>query len=554
MVSNERMAKRSSLPLLVFAALLLALWLGPARPAQAQIGGVPLPGAAQPEPAPPAAPAPVEPDSPLAALLAFREAARGEHWDDAAHFLTLTDANRERGPELAERLDAVLNSIFNLDPESISGQSEGRLDDGLPPDVERIAEVIVVGGDPEPVRMIRSPANPETPWVFGPATVSRIDEWYSNLRTRWIRDWLVDAHLSLLVREGPLGLPYWQWLALPLLGLFSWAVGRGLRALVRPVIRGLTARSRTSYDDHLVVSIGAPLTLAFALLVFVVSAALLQLDREALLMVGVVTRAGLAFAFFWGLWRSASVMVAWSMTRPWAVHSPSARNLLMIGSNIARGAIALVGVLGVLAAIGYPVGTVLAGLGIGGLALAFGAQKTVENVFGSVSLAIDQPIRVGDFVKIEDFVGTVEDIGLRSTRFRTLDRTVISIPNGRLSDQRLESFEVRDRMRLATTVSLTYSTTRTQMQNVLGGLEQVLRSHPDIWPDAVVVKFAALASSSLDIEIMAWFQVPTWGDFQRCREEVLLGFMGVVEEAGTGFAFPTRTVHLARESGPSDRS
>lgn len=196
-----------------------------------------------------------------------------------------------------------------------------------------------------------------------------------------------------------------------------------------------------------------------------------------------------------------------------------------------------------LAVFGYPIGTVLAGLGIGGLALAFGAQKTIENVFGSFSLAVDQPFRVGDFVKVEDFVGTVEDIGLRSTRFRTLDRTIVSIPNGKLADQRLESFEPRDRMRLSTTLSITYGTTRSQMNAVLEGLERVLRGHPRIWPDAVTVKFKEIGAGGLDVEVNAWFQVPTWSDFQRCREEVLLGFMQVVEDAGTTFAFSTRTVH-----------
>jgi MscS family membrane protein len=199
----------------------------------------------------------------------------------------------------------------------------------------------------------------------------------------------------------------------------------------------------------------------------------------------------------------------------------------------------------VLAAGGYPVGTLLAGLGIGGLAIAFGAQKTIENVFGSLSLVVDQPFRVGDFVSVDNFVGTVEDIGLRSTRFRTLDRTLISIPNGKLAEQRLESFEARDRMRLATTLAIQYGTTHAQMQAVLDGLERVLREHPLIWPDAVTVKFKALAESALEIEVMAWFKVPTWAEFQRCRQEVLLRFMQVVEDAGTAFAFPTHTVHLA---------
>ena len=259
---------------------------------------------------------------------------------------------------------------------------------------------------------------------------------------------------------------------------------------------------------------------------------------------------GLVFALFWALWRTIAVFAALTLTRPWARTNPATLSLLTVGSNILRGAVVALGVLAMVAALGYPVGTVLAGLGIGGLALAFGAQKTVENVFGSMALAVDQPLRVGDFVKVEDFVGTVEDIGLRSTRFRTLDRTVVSIPNGKLADQRLESFQLRDRMRLATTVGLTYATTRQQMQAVLAGFERVLRSHPRIWADEVIVKFKAFGASSLDIEVMAWFQVPTWEEFQECRQDVLLEFMRVVEEAGSSFAFPTRTIHLVQGETP----
>jgi MscS family membrane protein len=198
-----------------------------------------------------------------------------------------------------------------------------------------------------------------------------------------------------------------------------------------------------------------------------------------------------------------------------------------------------------LAQLGYPVASLIAGLGVGGLAFALAAQKTVENMFGAFSLGVDQPFREGDFVKIEDFVGTVEAIGLRSTRVRTLDRTLISIPNGRLSEQRIESYTARDRIRLACTIGLVYDTSSQAIRQVLSGLERVLRDHPKIWPDAVVVRFSEFGPSSLDIQVMAWFMTQDFGEFQAIRQDVLLDFMRVVEEAGSSFAFPTRTLHVA---------
>jgi MscS family membrane protein len=160
-------------------------------------------------------------------------------------------------------------------------------------------------------------------------------------------------------------------------------------------------------------------------------------------------------------------------------------------------------------------------------------------------------------VKIQDFVGTVEAIGLRSTRFRTLDRTLVTIPNGQLADSRLESLTARDRMRLHAIIGVVYETTEAQMREVLAGFEKVLRDHPKIWTEAMVVRFREFAASSLDIEVMAWFETQVFSEFQLYRQEVLLGFMGVVERAGSSIAFPTRTVHLVgsdprREPEPVD--
>lgn len=362
--------------------------------------------------------------------------------------------------------------------------------------------------------------------------------------SRWVTDWLVRSHLGSLTAPGPFDIMWWQWMALVVALAVAWWGGRLLGAITRGVLWRVSSRTGTVWDDRVFGSLGPPIGVAWTLALFAALGHSIGLPDAGERVIVQVVRGAWVATVFWGLWRSVNVFVEFTLSRPWAAESPSARHLLTIGSNLAKGAIAALGGLALLAAFGYPVTTLLAGLGIGGLALAFGAQKTVENLFGSMALAVDQPFRVGDFVKVEEFVGTVEDIGLRSTRFRTLDRTLISIPNGKLADQRLESFAVRDRMRLATTIGVEYGTTGAQMQQVLEGFERVLREHPKIWPDAVVVRFKEFGASSLDIEIMAWFVVPTWADFQVCRQEVLLGFMQVVEQAGTSFAFPTRTVHL----------
>jgi len=544
-----RQPKLSQIVLAFPVAGALALILAVATPAGAQLPGVP----AEPQPAqPPEQPSTEEPaidavapDSPRASLRAFFDAADAGQWEQAARYLSLTDSLRPRAATLAERLKGVIDSRRLIDIEAVSGESRGNLDDNLPSGVEDVSASDAAVTD-ERVRMIKTSDAQGAYWAFSPNTVARIDTWYQRLPDRWIRDLFTGTRFDVLLRPGFFGVLWWHWILLPFIAMIAWAAGRALRSFAGGLLRALTRRTATTWDDQLLTNLGPPLTLIFSVLLFLLGCVLIQITREAIAFVQIFTRPILAFAVFWGLWRSVPTLMQFITSQPWAASSPSAGNMLAIGANILRGIVVGLGTIAMIAALGYPVTTVLAGLGIGGLALAFGAQKTVENVFGSVSLAVDQPFRIGDFVKVEDFVGTVEDIGLRSTRFRTLDRTVVSIPNGKLADQRLESFQVRDRMRLATTVGLTYDTTQKQMKAVLVGFERVLREHPRIWPDAMVIKFKEFAASSLDIEIMAWFDVPTWGDFQACREEVLLGFMGVVEEAGASFAFPTRTVHLVQ--------
>jgi len=484
-------------------------------------------------------PAAIPRESPRAAVRVFLDAARDRRWEDAARFLSLTNEDRARGPQLARRLATVLESRYRFNPDQVSSAPEGRLDDDLPTDLEEIAQV-----EAEPVRLERTTENHGVYWVFDSQTVAHIDDWFLSMRTQWLRNLIVAAGMPSLLRQGPMGLRYWQWIVVPILILSSWLLALAVHAVGKPLMASVTARTRSPWDDRIVTGFGPPFTLALGIGAFTLGWILLELPRPTLVAVAPFLRVGVAFAAVWALWRSSGVLFAWAMSRSWAASSASYRNLVSIGSKIWQGAVVSLGAVAILDALGFPVTTALAGIGIGGLAIAFGAQKTIENLFGSLALAVDQPFRIGDFVKVQDFVGTVEDIGLRSTRFRTLDRTIVSIPNGKLADERLESFEVRDRMRFATTVGLTYGTSRTQMEHVLGGFERVLREHPLIWPDSVTVKFKEFAQSSLDIEVMAWFRVPTWGDFQRCREEVLLEFMGVVERAGASFAFPTRTVHL----------
>ncbi len=205
----------------------------------------------------------------------------------------------------------------------------------------------------------------------------------------------------------------------------------------------------------------------------------------------------------------------------------------------------LVGValVAILDTLGVDVTTGIAALGIGGLALALGAQKTIENLVGSVTVIADEPVRVGDFCKVGDVLGTVEDIGMRSTRIRTNERTVVTIPNGVFSSQQIENYSRRDRYLFAPTIGLTYDTDAALMRRVLDGIRQVLEEDDNV-ADEPRVRFASFSAHSLDIEIFAYINTFDYGLSLGMREQVLLKIMDKIAELGASIAFPTQTVLL----------
>ena len=363
----------------------------------------------------------------------------------------------------------------------------------------------------------------------------------NGLLATWVQEHLPNVLLGV----GPFHILVWQWLAFPAVALIAYAIGGIASRVIHRMLRRVVARTSVEWDDEVITRLRAPLTVALTVVVAWALLPWLELDASAGTGLARLLR-GVFFAdVFWALWRLVDIARHVMLRTHWARASAPSRALIPLGARVVKVVVLAIASVAVLSMLGYPVASLIAGLGLGGLAFALAAQKTVENLFGAFSLGIDQPFREGDFVKIEEFVGTVEAIGLRSSRFRTLDRTLITIPNGRLADMRLESFTARDRLRLATVIGLEYQTTTAQMREVLAGFERVLRDHPKIWPDAVVVRFKEFAASSLDVEVMAWFQTSAWPEFQGIRQEILLGFMEVVERAGTSFAFPTQTLHVA---------
>jgi MscS family membrane protein len=183
----------------------------------------------------------------------------------------------------------------------------------------------------------------------------------------------------------------------------------------------------------------------------------------------------------------------------------------------------------------------LAGLGVGGIAVAFAAQKTLENVIGGISLIFDQAVRVGDSLKVGETSGTVEDIGLRSTRIRTPDRTVVSVPNGQIANMTLENLSSRDKYWFHPILALSYGTTAPQVYTVLNGIRGLLEESRNLEPSSARVRFLRFGPSSLDVEVFAYVMARDWSKFLEVQEGLLLSILEFIESRGIHLALPSQT-------------
>ena len=200
-------------------------------------------------------------------------------------------------------------------------------------------------------------------------------------------------------------------------------------------------------------------------------------------------------------------------------------------------------------ALGLPLYSVVAGLGIGGLAVALAIRPTLENLIGGIMLYLDQPVRVGDFCSFGDKTGTVEAIGVRTTKIRALDRTLITVPNAALADMQLINWAKCDRMLINATIGLRYETENDQLRHVLVKFREMLHAHPKIHSDTVRVRFADFGQSSLDIGVRIYALTQDFNEFHAIREDVLLRMSEIVKKSGSSFAFPSQTLYMGRDDG-----
>lgn len=486
--------------------------------------------------------------TPRSAVRSYLEAAREGQWTVAAAVLDLSSIpepeRATRGPVVARQLKYLLDHGLWIDLEALSDAPEGEIEDGLPVSREFLGRL--ERADDGRVYLERKPREDGVAiWRFSSGTVARVSRLYDQLGPPR----LINSLPSLFTDVHFLDIALWQWAGLIALVVISWLIAWAGASVVVRLLQPLASRSRSDLDDRLLALLVGPARLLIAVAAFNAGLLLLRLSVPASAFLRETTKFLVIAGVAWTALRVVELLG--SLTREhFTRHGKTgAAYLVPLGARAIKVAVFVITVLATLDTFGFDVTAILAGLGVGGLAVALAAQKTVENIFGGVSILVDQPVRPGDFCRFGEQVGTVEDIGLRSTRIRTLERTVVSVPNAEFSTLQLENFAKRDRVRLLTTVGLRYETTPDQLRYVISELRGMLIAHPKVLPDPLRVRLVNLGAYSIDLELFAYVDTTDYNEFLAVREDIYLRVMDIVARGGTGFAFPSSTTYWARDSG-----
>ncbi len=483
--------------------------------------------------------------TPRRAVEGFLQVARAHNYRRAAEYLDLRrfppSTAEILGPTLARHLKIVLDQKLRIDVESVSDSPDGHLQDGLPPDIEQLGR-IDTPDKPVHIRLQRVPREDGVSiWKISAASVAAVPDLYE----RYGYGLLGEVLPSVLIETEFLDSQLWQWLALPILVGLGYGLGRLLTTLGFRLLR----RWRSETASVLSTFVARPVQLLTVVLFLSLARRPLELSLTVSRVLDVLEQILLIIAITWTILRVVesfeAIVRAQALRRGQITLLP----LLPVVRKSVKILIAIFAGLAVLHSFGVNVIAVLAGLGVGGIAVALAAQKTLENFIGGITLYADQPVRVGEFCRFGGTVGTVEEVGLRSTRVRTLDRTVVTIPNAEFSNLQIENFARRDRIWYHPTIRLRYETTPDQIRFILVEVHRVLYAHPKVDSASARIRFVGFGSSSLDLEVFSYVTVRDYGEYLEVAEDLNLRIMDVVAAAGSSFALPAQTTYLEAGRG-----
>lgn len=482
--------------------------------------------------------------TPRGTATGFLEAANKGDFERAAFYLNVEDQKSEEAQQLARQLFRVLDRTLWVDLDAMSDQPEGATEDGRF-DVDSLVGETIGEGARASFQLEYVALGERAVWLFSRSTLARVGSLYETYGFSPIEKLLP----MFLVDRELLEIRLWQWIALLLLVVAAYFAAWIAAAILVQLMRPLVSRSKTDFDDRLLSQTIPPLRLMATVGLFQAGMPFLTLKLPAEKFFDGACTLLAVFGVTWLIYRGIDLFAGSVRDTMEKRGQGSATYLVPLGARTLKVTIGVLTLLAALDNLGFDVTTIIAGLGVGGLAVALALRPTLENIFGGVTVLVDQPVKPGEFCRYGDKLGTVEDVGIRSTRIRSLDRTVVTVSNSEFSSMQIENFARRDRVRLITTLGLRYETSADQLRHVLIELRRLIHSHPALYEEPRRVRFVGFGASSLDLEVLCYVDTDDYAEYLAVREDIYLRTIDIVGESGSGFAFPSTTMYKAEDDG-----
>jgi len=391
----------------------------------------------------------------------------------------------------------------------------------------------------------------------GANAINAIENTVTNVATKLTRSEgeanAVSGWFSTVIHLDILGFSIGQLALSFLVLLITMSIRRVLTQFIFRRLHALVTKTKWKYDDQLVGALEKPASALLLIIGIFLAIAILPLEPAVRGFFTYLFRAATLLTFVWAAVRVTDVFgnilentVQQRQDSAFAGFIPLIRKTLKIF-------VLIVGVLMAIDNLGYNVAGIIATLGLGTAAIALASQDTLKNGFGALMIMLDRPFKIGDWIQVGDQVdGTVESIGLRSTKVRTFPKTLLSIPNGVLANDYVNNWSRMPKRRVKQTVGVTYDATADDMDGIVEDIRRILREDEAVDQDFILVNFTDFGESSLDILVYYFTRTINWLEYMDVRQRINCQIMRAVESRGLSIAFPTRTVHLVQDTGPFD--
>lgn len=386
-------------------------------------------------------------------------------------------------------------------------------------------------------------------WLFSAATVRAIPSLHESTIPP-----LLDRLLGRLpgwFHEHVLGVRVWQLCGMLLIVLFALGLQRLVVLLVTTYARRAVDRFALLWAERAVGRLARPIGGLAMAAVFSTASPWLQLSVRVSQTIRFGAAALAAFSAAWLGYRLIDVLADWLQLKADATASKIDDQLVPLLRKTLKVVTAVLGGIFVLQNLDVDVGSLLAGLGLGGLAFALAARDTVANFFGSLVVFIDKPFQIGDWVVIDGVEGVVEEVGFRTTRIRTFYDSRVTVPNAKMTDTSIDNYGARKYRRYVANLGLTYDTPPDRMEAFCAGVRGVIQRIPGMRRDYAIVEFNEYGDSGLNVMVYCFMDAPDWPTELRTRTLLNLEVLKLGAALGVSFAFPTRTLHIDSHAQPT---